>query len=89
MLTVGVSVLTGAAIAASIAVLLPMAAAQTLAPALIGFLGRRILTRKQRAALDAGDTNPPEASVRWAHWADRVQGHRVGSASSRSRSWWP
>jgi RND superfamily putative drug exporter len=77
MLTVGVSVLSGAAIAASIAVLLPMAAAQTLAPALIGFLGRRVLTRKQRAALDAGETDPPEASARWAHWADRVQGHRV------------
>jgi RND superfamily putative drug exporter len=78
MLTVGVSVLSGAAIAASIAVLLPMAAAQTLAPALIGFLGRRTLTRRQRAALGAGETNPAEASARWAHWADRVQGHRVG-----------
>lgn len=77
MLTVGVSVLSGAAIAASIAVLLPMSAAQTLAPALIGFLGRRTLTRKQRAALEAGETNPIEASARWAHWADRVQGHRV------------
>ena len=55
MLTVGVSVLSGAAIAASIAVLLPMAAAQTLAPALIGFLGRRVLTRKQRAACLRGD----------------------------------
>jgi putative drug exporter of the RND superfamily len=78
MLTVGVSVLSGAAIAASIAVLLPMAAAQTLAPALIGFLGRRVLTRRQRAALEAGEIHPPEASARWASWATRVQGHRVG-----------
>jgi RND superfamily putative drug exporter len=78
MLTVGVSVLSGAAIAASIAVLMPMAAAQTLAPALIGFLGRRTLTRKQRAELDAGETHPPEASARWANWATRVQGHRLG-----------
>jgi RND superfamily putative drug exporter len=78
MLTVGVSVLSGAAIAASIAVLLPMAAAQTLAPALIGFLGRRVLTRRQRAALEAGEVHPPEASARWASWATRVQGHRVG-----------
>jgi len=54
MLTVGVSVLSGAAIAASIAVLLPMAAAQTLAPALIGFLGRRVLTRRQRASARGG-----------------------------------
>ena len=78
MLTVGVSVLSGAAIAASIAVLLPMAAAQTLVPALIGFLGRRTLTRKQRVSLDAGETNPPEASAGWAHWAELVEGHRVG-----------
>jgi RND superfamily putative drug exporter len=78
MLTVGVSVLSGAAIAASIAVLLPMAAAQTLVPALIGFLGRRTLTRKQRAALEAGEIQHPEASSRWANWAERVQGHRVG-----------
>jgi len=78
MLTVGVSVLSGAAIAASIAVLLPMAAAQTLAPALIGFLGKRTLTRKQRAALEAGDIHPPEASTRWANWAELVQRRRVG-----------
>ncbi|HEX4188234.1 MAG TPA: MMPL family transporter [Solirubrobacteraceae bacterium] len=78
MLTVGVSVLSGAAIAASIAVLLPLAASQTLVPALIGFLGRRVLTRRQRAALDAGKTDVPEYSTRWAHWAQLVQGHRLG-----------
>jgi RND superfamily putative drug exporter len=82
MLSVGVSVLSGAAIAASIAVLLPMAAAQTLAPALIGSLGRRVLTRKQRAALEAGDIHMPEASARWARWATRVQGHRIGFSAA-------
>src|SRR4029077_16459416 len=70
MLMVGVSVLSGAAIAALISVLLPMLAAQTLLPALNGLLGRQILTRKQRKALDAGDLNPPEASARWARWAE-------------------
>jgi putative drug exporter of the RND superfamily len=78
MLTVGVSVLSGAAIAASIAVLLPMAAAQTLAPALIGFLGKRTLTRRQRAALEAGERHPAESSTRWANWAELVQRRRVG-----------
>jgi RND superfamily putative drug exporter len=82
MLTVGVSVLSGAAIAASIAVLLPMAGAHTLAPALIGFLGKRVLTRKQRAALDAGEVHTPEASARWASWATRVQGHRIGFSAA-------
>jgi len=77
MLIVGVSVLSGAAIAASIAVLFPMLAAQTLLPALIGILGKRTLTRKQRAALAAGETNPAEASARWARWATRVQVNRL------------
>jgi RND superfamily putative drug exporter len=78
MFIVGVSVLSGAAIAASISVLFPMLAAQTLLPALNGILGRRVLTRKQRAALNAGHTSPPEASARWARWAERVQTHRLG-----------
>lgn len=54
MFIVRVSVLSGAAIAAPISVLFPMAAAQTLLPALNGLLGRRVLTRKRRNALDAG-----------------------------------
>jgi RND superfamily putative drug exporter len=77
MLTVGVSVLSGAAIAASIAVLFPMLAAQTLLPALIGILGTRTLTRRQRAALGRGETDIPEASARWTAWARQVQAHRV------------
>jgi RND superfamily putative drug exporter len=78
MFVVGVSVLSGAAIAASISVLFPMLAAQTLLPALTGTLGKRVLTRKQRKALDAGQTNPREASARWARWAEHVQTHRLG-----------
>jgi RND superfamily putative drug exporter len=78
MFIVGVSVLTGAAIAASISVLFPMLAAQTLLPALNGTLGRRVLTRKQRAALEAGQLDAPEASARWARWAEYVQTHRLG-----------
>jgi RND superfamily putative drug exporter len=78
MLIVGVSVLSGAAIAASISVLFPLLAAQTLLPALNGLLGRRVLTRKQRKALAAGQTDAPEASARWARWAELVQTHRLG-----------
>jgi len=78
MFVVGVSVLSGAAVAASIAVLFPMTAALTLLPALIGFLGQRTLTRKQRRVLAAGNINPPEASARWARWAELVQVHRLG-----------
>jgi RND superfamily putative drug exporter len=77
MLTVGVGVLSGAAIGASIAVLFPMLAAQTLLPALVGILGKRTLTGRQRAALGRGETDIPEASARWAAWARQVQAHRI------------
>jgi RND superfamily putative drug exporter len=78
MLTVGVSVLSGAAIAASIAVLVPMLAAQTLLPALMGDLGLHALTRKQRHALAAGQLVTDESSPHWNRWARHIQAHRLG-----------
>jgi RND superfamily putative drug exporter len=77
MFMVGASVLSGAAIAASIAVLLSMAAAQTLVPACAGLLGRQVMTHKQRRVLDGGEIGGPEASARWSRWAERVQTHRL------------
>ncbi len=82
MLVVGVSVLSGAAIAASISVLFPMTAALTLLPALIGLLGKRTMTRRQRAALARGETDFPEASRRWSAWASTVQARRIGFAAA-------
>jgi putative drug exporter of the RND superfamily len=70
-------VLSGAAVAASIAVVFPMMAAQTLLPALVRIVGKRTLTRRQRAALARGETAVPEASRRWLGWARRVEAHRV------------
>ena len=78
MLTVGVAVLSGAAIAASIAVLFPMLAAQTLLPALMGMLGHHVLTRKQRRALAAGGLVTDQTSPHWSRWANHIQAHRVG-----------
>jgi len=82
MITVGVGVLTGAAVAASLAVLFTMLAAQTLLPALIGLLGTRVLTRMQRRALQAGDLTIEESSKRWRGWASFVQHHRIGAGVS-------
>src|ERR1700730_17807446 len=76
ILTVGVSTLSGAAIGASIAVAFPVAGALTLLPALIGLLGKRTLTRRQRAALARGETGFTEASRRWTGWAARGPRHR-------------
>jgi putative drug exporter of the RND superfamily len=77
ILTVGVGTLSGAAIGAAIAVAFPVAAALTLLPALVGLLGTRILTRRQRAALARGETGFTEASRAWTGWASRVQAHKI------------
>jgi putative drug exporter of the RND superfamily len=77
ILTVGVSTLSGAAIGASVAVAFPVAAALTLLPALVGLLGKRTLTRRQRAALARGETGFTEASGGWTRWASTVQGHKI------------
>jgi RND superfamily putative drug exporter len=77
MLTVGIGTLSGAAIAASIAVGFSVLAALTLLPALVGLMGRRTLTRRQRASLARGETDVPDASRRWSAWAAWVQPHRV------------
>jgi RND superfamily putative drug exporter len=78
MVTVGVGVLSGAAVAASIAVLVPMLAAQTLLPALMGYLGLHALTRKQRHALAADQLVTDESSPHWNRWAHHIQAHRLG-----------
>ncbi|NTW42417.1 MAG: MMPL family transporter, partial [Cellulomonadaceae bacterium] len=54
MVVVGLGVLTGMSQAAAVTVLFTVAAAITLLPALLGILGHRVLSRKQRSALAAG-----------------------------------
>ncbi|HEY4462220.1 MAG TPA: efflux RND transporter permease subunit [Streptosporangiaceae bacterium] len=77
VLTVGVSTLSGAAIGAAIAVAFPVMGALTLLPALSGLLGKRLLTRRQRAALARGETDFNEASRGWRGWASLVQRNRI------------
>jgi putative drug exporter of the RND superfamily len=77
ILTVGVSTLSGAAIAAAITVAFVLLGALTLLPALAGLAGPRILTRRQRRALARGETGFSEASRGWARWASLVQGRRL------------
>ncbi|SNY37320.1 MMPL family transporter [Paractinoplanes atraurantiacus] len=54
MYVVQLGILTGMAQAAAVTVLFTVAAAITLLPALLGMLGHRVLSRKQRAALTSG-----------------------------------
>jgi RND superfamily putative drug exporter len=75
MFALGVSFLYGVAVAASVAVLFTVFAALTLLPALLGFLGPRVLGRRARRALAAGTLTRTDASAGWARWARTVQAH--------------
>jgi len=77
ILTVGVATLSGAAVAAAIAVAFPVLGALTLLPAMLGLTGKRLLTRRQRRALTRGETGFAEASRGWQRWASLVQRNRL------------
>jgi RND superfamily putative drug exporter len=77
MFALGVSFFYGLALATTLGVALTMAASLTLLPALLGFLGPRVLSRRQRARLATEAyfnarpdvvTEPPAAGP-WARWA--------------------
>ncbi|MEV6106402.1 MMPL family transporter [Streptomyces sp. NPDC051940] len=73
MLTLGLSFLNGVAIASSVTVLFGVAAATTLLPALLGILGTRVLSRRQRRRLAEHGPEPETATGRSARWSALVQ----------------
>jgi RND superfamily putative drug exporter len=74
MLVLGVSYLSGVAIAAALVVLLTVASATTLLPALLGILDIRVLSRRQRRKLAAQEPELATAtSGFWARWARVVE----------------
>jgi RND superfamily putative drug exporter len=73
MFALGISFLNGLAVAASIGVLFTMAASLTLLPALLGFMGPRVLSRRQRAALAATGRVDDGGRSRWARWSARLE----------------
>jgi RND superfamily putative drug exporter len=75
LLILNVSYLSGLGIAAAITVLFTMAAAVTLLPALFGFLGMRVLSRRERRRLTADGPEQEGTSGWWAKWAAFVQEH--------------
>jgi RND superfamily putative drug exporter len=73
----GVNFLYGPSAAAAITVALTMASSLTFLPALLGFVGPRVLSRRERTALTAGgpsNSGPAEAGLRWARF---VEAHRA------------
>jgi RND superfamily putative drug exporter len=77
MFVVDLGILTGMAQAAAVTVLFTVAAAVTLLPALLGILGRRVLSRRQRATMagapEAGPASPQHRAGLAVRWAALVQ----------------
>ncbi|QFG24501.1 MMPL family transporter [Actinomadura sp. WMMB 499] len=74
MLVLGLSFLNGVAITAAMTVGLTAVASVTLLPALLGLLGTRTLSRRERRALAAhGPVAEDGATGLWARWAATVR----------------
>jgi RND superfamily putative drug exporter len=73
----GVNFLYGPSAAAAITVALTMASSLTFVPALLGFLGPRALSRKERATLAADGPSTSEPSGAGLRWARFVEAHRA------------
>jgi putative drug exporter of the RND superfamily len=75
MFALGVSFLYGLAVAAALGVALTMVAALTLLPALLGFIGPRVLSRRQKANLAKNGPRIVGSGTKgfWPRWADMVQ----------------
>ncbi len=75
MLALGVSFLYGLALAAAIGVLFTMISALTLLPAMLGFIGPKVMSRKQKRNLAQNGPRIIGADSKgfWPNWADRVQ----------------
>ena len=80
LIALGVGFFYGMAIGTSIAVSLTMLASLTLLPALLSFLGLRVLPRKQRREVAAGHFVDAESTGMWARWAAVVARRPVALA---------
>ena len=82
MLVLRISYISGLGIAAAVTVLFTVAAATTLLPALLGFLGPRVLSRKERRRLAANGPAPDGTSGWWTRLAAFVQRHPAPLAAA-------
>jgi putative drug exporter of the RND superfamily len=73
----GVSFLYGVAVSAAITVALTMLSSLTLLPALLGFFGTKVLSRRQRASLAATGPVAEAATGFWRRWAEAIRRHPV------------
>ncbi|HZL54089.1 MAG TPA: MMPL family transporter, partial [Solirubrobacteraceae bacterium] len=81
MFAIGVSFLYGVAIAASLGVLLVLAASLTLLPALLSFVGKRVgRVRRRRRSAPATVALPTHGRGFWARWVGGIQRRPVWAA---------
>ena len=73
----GVSFLYGVAVSAAITVALTMLSSLTLLPALLGFFGMKVLSRRQRASLASNGPIAEAATGFWRRWAEAIRRHPV------------
>ncbi len=77
LIALGVSFFNGMAVATALAVGFTMAASLTLLPALLSLFGLKVLPRKQRAAVRAGQFIDDRPIGRWAQWSAFVGRNRT------------
>ena len=81
----GVSFLDGLSAAAAVTVALTIATALTLLPALLGFLGPKVLSRRERAALAGNGPARDDRQGIGSRWARLVERHSLLTALAPSR----
>jgi putative drug exporter of the RND superfamily len=77
LIALGVSFFNGMAVATALAVALTMLASLTLTPALLSFFGLKVLPRRQRAAVRAGEFIGEQPTGFWARWSEFVARRKV------------
>jgi RND superfamily putative drug exporter len=77
LIALGVSFFNGMAVATALAVGFTMAASLTLLPALLSLFGLKVLPRKHRAAVRAGEFIDGEPVGIWARWSQFVARKRI------------
>ncbi|HZC69277.1 MAG TPA: efflux RND transporter permease subunit [Jatrophihabitans sp.] len=77
LIALGVSFFNGMAVATALAVGFTMAASLTLLPALLSLFGLKVLPRKHRAAVRAGNFLSGHPLGFWARWSEFVARRRI------------
>ena len=81
----GLSFLYGVAVTATVTVALTMLASLTLLPALLGFIGMKVLSRRERRRMS---TSGPEGEARttglWYRWSRSIERHATRRSGDRT-----